>query len=111
MARPFLGSLVLPADTTAHRLSSLITAVEGTGGDAGASKRYAEISIRSDDANTGDIFIGGPTVSSTNFADRLFATGSKTIGAGNVMNNVATENIWIRSTVNSQKISFYGRIV
>ena len=111
MARPFLGTITMPASTTAQRLSDLIKAVVGTGGDAGASTRYAEITIRNDDANTSDLFIGNAGVSSTNFAQRLFATGSFTIGAGNVMNNVAAEQWWVRFTVNSQKLAVFGRVV
>jgi len=100
----------MPANTTAQRLSDLITAVVGTGGDAGASKRYAEFSIRNDDANTSDLFGGNATVSSTNFGFRLLGPSEKAFGTGNVMNNIDTSNIWIRFTQNSQKFAFWGRV-
>ena len=109
MSRPFNGTITTAANTNAQRLSDLVTAVVGTGGDAGASKRYTEIYIRNNDAQ-GDMYIGGAGVSTTNYTYHLVAGASATLGAGNERNNIALENYWVRYASNSQTFNFGGRI-
>ena len=110
MSRPFKGTITMPANTNAQRLSDLLKAVVGTGGDAGCSTRYRSWTIIADQANTGSLYIGGAGVASTNYGVILAATDSWTVGEGNMLNNETAEAYWIRGSANSQILHFDGRI-
>jgi len=97
-------------NTNAQRLSSLITAALGTGGDAGASTRYKGWTFIADAANTADLYIGDAGVSSTDYGIALSAGDSWSIGEGNQQNNETTESYWVRSGTGQQKINFTGYI-
>jgi len=112
MARPYKGTISLPADTTAHRLSDCIKAAAGagTGGDAGASARYCGWTLTADPANAGDLYIGGANVSSTIYGVTLGPADDWTVGSGNLLNNKETHDYWIRGSANSLKFHFEGEI-
>lgn len=110
MSRPFLGTITTAANSNAQRLSDLVKAVIGSGGDSRASTRYCELYIRNDDAQA-DMFIGNAGVTTTtNYTYHLVAGASVVLGAGNQINNICLENYWVRYASNSQKFNFGGRI-
>lgn len=109
MSEPFLGKITTAANSNAQRLSSLIKGTVGSGGNARYSTRYSNWTI-TNDAASGEMYIGGASVSSTEYAVVVLPGFEWSPQGSPVMNNLVADNFWVRFASNSQAFHFRGQI-